>query len=189
MLTTIEIDDTLLEGFADRSCLVLDDDLVFLQRLARAMTLKGFIVSAASNLHDALDIIRSNPPFFAVVDYRLEDGSGLDALEALRLERPDARCVVLTGYGNLAGAVTAVRIGARDLLPKPSDVDDVIKALTADPGVTPEPPLNPASADRVRWEHIQSVFRQCDGNVSETARKLNMHRRTLQRILGKNRPI
>jgi len=189
MVPTIDIDASALCGFEDRSCLLLDDDNVFLQRMAKAMTYAGFIVSVASNLTDALDIIRFNPPFFAVVDYRLQDGSGLTALEALLTQRPDAQCVILTGYGNIAAAVSAVRIGARDVLPKPSDIEDIVKALTRDPGTSPELPVNPASPDRVRWEHIQTVLRQSDQNVSETARQLNMHRRTLQRILSKNPPI
>ena len=123
-----------------------------------------------------------------MVDLRLEDGNGLDVVEALHKKRPDARAVVLTGYGNIATAVTAVKLGAVDYLSKPADADDVINALLATGEAPPAPPENPMSADRVRWEHIQRVYELCDRNVSETARRLNMHRRTLQRILAKRAP-
>ncbi len=130
----------------------------------------------------------ARPPAYAVVDLRLEDGNGLDVVERLREIRPDCRVVVLTGYGAIATAVAAVKIGAVDYLSKPADADDVTNALLARGGDLPPPPENPMSADRVRWEHIQRVFEQCDRNVSETARRLNMHRRTLQRILAKKSP-
>jgi two-component system response regulator RegA len=123
-----------------------------------------------------------------VVDLRLEDGNGLEIVDALHRKRPDARAVVLTGYGNIATAVTAVKLGAVDYLSKPADADDVINALLATGETAPAPPENPMSADRVRWEHIQRVYELCDRNVSETARRLNMHRRTLQRILAKRSP-
>lgn len=173
---------------ADKTLLILDDDAPFRNRLGRAMTQRGFIVSAVATVAEALDIARANPPAFAVVDLRLEDGDGLDVVRALHASRPDCRAVMLTGYGNIATAVAAVKSGAVDYLAKPADADDVVKALLASPGDKPEPPENPMSADRVRWEHIQRVFELCDHNVSETARRLNMHRRTLQRILAKRAP-
>jgi two-component system response regulator RegA len=137
---------------------------------------------------EALEVAQGDAPAYAVLDLRLEDGSGLEVVEELHKRRPDCRVVMLTGYGNIATAVAAVKAGALDYLPKPADVDDVIKALLARPDATPAPPDNPMSADRVRWEHIQRVYELCGHNVSETARRLNMHRRTLQRILAKRAP-
>ncbi|HAQ36482.1 MAG: two-component system response regulator [Maricaulis sp.] len=171
----------------DRTLLVLDDDAPFRTRLGRAMTQRGFIVSAVGTVDEALEIARQNPPAFAVLDLRLEDGSGLDVVKALHESRADCRVVMLTGYGNIATAVAAVKSGAVDYLSKPADADDVIKALLSH-GDSPAPPDNPMSADRVRWEHIQRVYELCGHNVSETARRLNMHRRTLQRILAKRAP-
>jgi len=172
----------------DNSLLVLDDDASFRQRLARAMEKRGFEPVMAETVAEGLAIARSKPPAYAVVDLRLEDGNGLDVVEALREVRPDSRVVVLTGYGAIATAVAAVKIGAVDYLSKPADADDVEKALLSRGEDKPAPPENPMSADRVRWEHIQRVFELCDRNVSETARRLNMHRRTLQRILAKRSP-
>jgi len=173
----------------DRTLLIVDDDAPFRTRLARAMQARGFEVThAAGSVAEALEIARNNPPAFAVVDLRLEDGDGLDVVRALHNNRADCRVIMLTGYGNIATAVAAVKSGAVDYLAKPADADDVVKALLARPGAKPEPPENPMSADRVRWEHIQRVFELCNHNVSETARRLNMHRRTLQRILAKRAP-
>jgi two-component system response regulator RegA len=177
-----------LKDVEDRTCLVLDDDGPFLQRLARALTQRGFLVSAVSSAAEAKDIARLNPPAFAVLDLRLEDGSGLDVVELLHTFRPDARAVILTGYGAIATAVAAVKAGAVDYLAKPAEVEDIIRALVNKGDALPEPPENPMSADRVRWEHIQRVYELCNHNVSETARRLNMHRRTLQRILAKRAP-
>lgn len=173
----------------DHSLLLVDDDKIWLSRLERAMQRRGFDVRTADNVADGLASVREAPPAFAVVDLRLEDGNGLDVVSALHEKRADARAVVLTGYGNIATAVTAVKLGAVDYLAKPADADDVIKALLSDGADKPEPPDNPMSADRVRWEHIQRVYELCDRNVSETARRLNMHRRTLQRILAKRAPV
>ncbi|WP_223479189.1 ActR/PrrA/RegA family redox response regulator transcription factor [Oricola indica] len=172
----------------DTSLLIVDDDRLFLQRLARAMESRGFSVATSETVSGGLAEVRKSPPAYAVVDMRLEDGNGLDVIEAIRTKRPDARAIVLTGYGNIATAVNAVKLGAVDYLAKPADADDVYAALTASPGEKVAPPENPMSADRVRWEHIQRVFEMCDRNVSETARRLNMHRRTLQRILAKRAP-
>ena len=148
----------------------------------------GFDVVMAETIAEGLAEVKKAPPAYAVVDMRLGDGNGLDVIEAIRARRPDARAIVLTGYGNIATAVTAVKLGAVDYLAKPADADDIYAALTAQPGEKTPPPENPMSADRVRWEHIQRVFEACDRNVSETARRLNMHRRTLQRILAKRAP-
>jgi two-component system response regulator RegA len=178
--------DELLAG--DRSLLLVDDDKAFLTRLERAMDKRGFAVRIADSVAGAMAAVDSEPPAYAVVDLRLEDGNGLDVVAALHKRRPDARAVVLTGYGNIATAVTAVKLGAVDYLSKPADADDVINTLLATGEEQPAPPENPMSADRVRWEHIQRVYELCDRNVSETARRLNMHRRTLQRILAKRAP-
>jgi len=172
----------------DRSLLVVDDDKPFLQRLSRALEQRGFTVRTADSVAQGVAEIGTQAPAFAVVDMRLGDGNGLDVIEALQRARPDARVVVLTGYGNIATAVTAVKLGAIDYLAKPADADEVIAALMRLPGDRAEPPANPMSADRVRWEHIQRVYELCERNVSETARRLSMHRRTLQRILAKRAP-
>ena len=179
----------MLELGADRSLLLVDDDEIFLKRLARAMERRGFETQTATTVAAGKALAVSAPPAYAVIDLRLEDGNGLDVVEALREARPDARIVVLTGYGAIATAVAAVKIGATDYLSKPADADEVANALlNRQDGTLPAPPENPMSADRVRWEHIQRVFEQCDRNVSETARRLSMHRRTLQRILAKRSP-
>ncbi|MBA4611786.1 ActR/PrrA/RegA family redox response regulator transcription factor [Stappia indica] len=173
---------------APMNLLIVDDDRPFQQRLARAMEKRGFQTETADGVREALDKVRIQPPDYAVVDMRLGDGSGLDVVEAIRGSRPDARIVILTGYGNIATAVTAVKLGAIDYLAKPADADDILAALTRTGEEKAAPPENPMSADRVRWEHIQRVYELCDRNVSETARRLNMHRRTLQRILAKRAP-
>ena len=173
---------------ADRSLLIVDDDAPLRTRLARAMEKRGFIVRAAESITEGRAAIKASPPAFAVVDLRLDDGNGRSLVEALHEVRPEARVVMVTGYGIIATAVAAVKAGAIDYLSKPAEAEDVLKALLALGGDKPEPPDNPMSADRVRWEHIQRVYELCDRNVSETARRLNMHRRTLQRILAKRSP-
>ncbi len=177
-----------LEPAADRSLLLLDDDEPFLRRLSRAMEKRGFDVTAVETVAAGRAAAEARPPAYAVIDLRLEDGNGLDLVETLRARRPDGRIVVLTGYGAIATAVAAVRIGAWDYLSKPADADDVTGALLAVGHARPAPSENPMSADRIRWEHIQRIYEMCDRNVSETARRLNMHRRTLQRILAKRCP-
>lgn len=177
-----------IETDADLSILIVDDDQPFLTRLGRAMEARGFTVELASTVADGIARVTQNPPAFAVVDMRLDDGNGLEVLDQLHQTRPEARAIILTGYGNIATAVAAVKLGAVDYLAKPADADDVYTALMADPDAKAPPPDNPMSADRVRWEHIQRVYELCDRNVSETARRLNMHRRTLQRILAKRAP-
>lgn len=172
----------------DMSLLIVDDDAPLRDRLARAMEQRGFEVATADGVAGGIAAARRAPPAFAVVDLRLGDGSGLDVVAALREVRTESRIIVLTGYGNIATAVAAIKAGAADYLPKPADADMVAAALTARCRPLPPPPEQPMSADRVRWEHIQRVYEQCDRNVSETARRLNMHRRTLQRILSKYAP-
>ena len=168
--------------------LIVDDDEPFLRRLAKAMEKRGFDVETSDSVAGGRAIATARPPAYAVIDLRLEDGNGLDVVEIIRERRPDSRVVVLTGYGAIATAVAAVKIGATDYLSKPADANDVTAALLASSDELPPPPENPMSADRVRWEHIQRVYEQCDRNVSETARRLRMHRRTLQRILSKYAP-
>jgi two-component system response regulator RegA len=165
----------------DATLLIVDDDEPFRNRLGRALEKRGFQPILAAGVSDASDIIKEISPAFAVVDLRLEDGDGLQVVNEIHKKREDCRVVMLTGYGNIATAVAAVKAGALD-------ADDVEKALLAKPGELPDPPENPMSADRVRWEHIQRVYELCNHNVSETARRLGMHRRTLQRILAKRAP-
>jgi two-component system response regulator RegA len=172
----------------ERSLLIVEDDKSFLQRLARAMETRGFVVTTAESVADGLLQVEKAAPAFAVVDMRLGDGNGLDVISAMKRRRPEARAIILTGYGNIATAVNAVKLGAVDYLAKPVDADDVVAALLAFDNKKIEPPENPMSADRVRWEHIQRIYELCGRNVSETARRLNMHRRTLQRILAKRAP-
>lgn len=176
------------QGAAPRRLLIVDDDERFAQRLARAMEKRDFAVDVALGVRDGIEAARARPPAYAVVDLRLGDGSGLEVVQALRTLKPDTRIIVLTGYGNIATAVAAVKAGATDYLPKPADADQIEAALLAREGSLPPPPEQPMSVDRLRWEHIQRVYEQCDRNVSETARQLRMHRRTLQRILAKYAP-
>ena len=171
-----------------RTLLLVDDDAPLLHRLARAMERRGFAVRTADSVAGGIKAAEEDPPDYAVVDLRLADGSGLDVVARLRAARADTRIVMLTGYGAIATAVAAVKAGAVDYLPKPADADAIEAALLAHDAPLPPPPELPMSAERVRWEHIQRVFEQCERNVSETARRLRMHRRTLQRILAKHAP-
>jgi two-component system response regulator RegA len=173
---------------SERSLLIVEDDKSFILRLARAMEARGFVVTTAESVAEGLMQVEKAAPAFAVVDMRLGDGNGLDVISAMKKRRPEARAIILTGYGNIATAVNAVKLGAVDYLAKPVDADDVAAALLAFDNRKIEPPENPMSADRVRWEHIQRIYELCNRNVSETARRLNMHRRTLQRILAKRAP-
>tara|TARA_B100000965_G_scaffold216284_1_gene180975 strand:- start:596 stop:1168 length:573 start_codon:yes stop_codon:yes gene_type:complete len=177
-----------ITDFEDKSLLIVDDDDPLRGRLARAMEKKGFITSEAKSVEEGLRQVANKSPRFAVVDLRLEDGNGLDVIKQLSAKRKDCRIVMLTGYGNLPTAVAAVKAGAIDYIAKPADADDVESALLASPESKAMPPENPMSADRVKWEHIHRVFELCNRNVSETARRLKMHRRTLQRILSKRSP-
>ncbi|MFX0542348.1 ActR/PrrA/RegA family redox response regulator transcription factor [Roseovarius sp. S4756] len=180
--------ETQLDLGSDSSLLLVDDDEAFVRRLAKAMEKRGFDVEVATSVAEGRTAAEARPPAYAVCDLRLEDGNGLDVVEVIREHRPESRVVVLTGYGAIATAVAAVKIGATDYLSKPADATDITNALMATGDDMPPPPENPMSADRVRWEHIQRVYELCDRNVSETARRLNMHRRTLQRILAKRSP-
>ena len=177
-----------IADFADKSLLIVDDDNPLRDRLARAMGKKGFNVLQAKNVEEGVKLAKNSPPTFAVVDLRLTDGSGLDVVKEIQNYKKDSKIVMLTGYGNIPTAVAAVKAGAIDYIPKPADADDVENALLALPQSKAKPPENPMSADRVKWEHIHRVFELCNRNVSETARRLKMHRRTLQRILSKRSP-
>jgi two-component system, response regulator RegA len=173
---------------AGRKLLLVDDDAPLRRSMARALERRGFEVLPAEGVAEARALAREHRPEFAVLDMRLAEGSGLDLVRTLRELRPETRIVIVTGYGNIATAVAAIKAGAVDYLAKPVDADDVANALLKSGQGLPPPRENPMSADRVRWEHIQRVFEQCNRNVSETARRLNMHRRTLQRILNKRAP-
>ena len=177
-----------LSDFEDKSLLIVDDDNPFRQRLARAMEKKGFTVTQAESVKIGIEPVKSQSPAFAVVDLRLNDGNGLEVVKEIQKGNLKSRIIMLTGYGNIPTAVAAIKEGAIDYIAKPADADDVEKALLADPNQKPAPPENPMSADRVKWEHIHRVFELCNRNVSETARRLKMHRRTLQRILSKRSP-
>ncbi len=177
-----------IEDFEDKSLLIVDDDDPLRGRLSRAMEKKGFVVKEAKTVADSIAAIKDKPPHFAVIDLRLEDGNGLDVVKELSKSKSESRIVMLTGYGNLPTAVAAVKAGAIDYIAKPVDADDIEAALLASPESKAKPPENPMSADRVKWEHIHRVFELCNRNVSETARRLKMHRRTLQRILSKRSP-
>ena len=177
-----------ISEFKDKSLLIVDDDNSFRERLARAMVKKGFKVSQAESVKTGIDIIKINKPAFAVVDLRLNDGNGLEVVKKIQDSNSNSKIIMLTGYGNISTAVAAIKQGAIDYLAKPADADDIEKALLADPKKKASPPENPMSADRVKWEHIHRVFELCNRNVSETARRLKMHRRTLQRILSKRSP-
>ena len=174
--------------FIDKSLLIVDDDNPLRDRLARAMEKKGFQVTQAESVKQGINKVKNSPPAFAVVDLRLGDGNGLEVIREIQRKKRDSRIVMLTGYGNIPTAVAAIKAGAIDYIPKPADADDVENALLASPESKAKPPDNPMSADRVKWEHIHRVFELCNRNVSETARRLKMHRRTLQRILSKRSP-
>ena len=177
-----------ITDLADKSLLIVDDDNTFRERLSRAMEKKGFLVSQAEGVKSGIASINTKSPAFAVVDLRLGDGNGLEVVKELQKLNSKSKIIMLTGYGNIPTAVAAIKQGAIDYLAKPADADDIEKALLADPKSKAQPPENPMSADRVKWEHIHRVFELCNRNVSETARRLKMHRRTLQRILYKRSP-
>jgi len=177
-----------INDFKDKSLLIVDDDNPFRERLARAMEKKGFVVTQAESVKRGIDSLQAVKPAFAVVDLRLNDGNGLEVVKEIQNLNTNSRIIMLTGYGNIPTAVAAIKHGAIDYLAKPADADDVEKALLADPESKALPPENPMTADRVKWEHIHRVFELCNRNVSETARRLKMHRRTLQRILSKRSP-
>ena len=177
-----------IADFADKTLLIVDDDNPLRDRLARAMEKKGFVVTQANSVKEGITKVNNTPPAFAVIDLRLGDGNGLEVVKEIRKLKEDSRVIMLTGYGNIPTAVAAVKAGAIDYIPKPADADDVENALLAAHLDKANPPENPMSADRVKWEHIHRIFELCNRNVSETARRLKMHRRTLQRILSKRSP-
>jgi len=177
-----------ISDFTDKSLLIVDDDNPLRDRLARAMEKKGFQVRQAESVKEGINQVKKTPPAFAIVDLRLGDGNGLEVVKEIQKIKKDSRVIMLTGYGNIPTTVAAVKAGAIDYIPKPVDADDVESALLALPDSKAIPPENPMSADRVKWEHIHRVFELCNRNVSETARRLKMHRRTLQRILSKRSP-
>ena len=177
-----------IANFADKTLLIVDDDNPLRERLARAMEKKGFEVTQAESVKKGISEVKNVPPAFAVIDLRLNDGSGLEVVKEIHKFKKDSRVVMLTGYGNIPTAIAAIKAGAIDYIPKPVDADDVESALLASPESKAVPPKDPMSADRVKWEHIHRVFELCNRNVSETARRLKMHRRTLQRILSKRSP-
>ena len=177
-----------MANLANKSLLIVDDDNPLRDRLSRAMEKKGFRVTQAESVKQGITMAKNSPPAYAVIDLRLNDGSGLEVVKEIQKLNKYSRIIMLTGYGNIPTAVAAVKAGAIDYIPKPADADDVENALLAEPESKANPPENPMSADRVKWEHINRVFELCNRNVSETARRLKMHRRTLQRILSKRSP-
>jgi len=177
-----------ISDFQDKSLLIVDDDNSFRDRLARSMEKKGFKVTQAESVKSGIQKARENNPTFAVIDLRLGDGNGLEVVKEIQQSKKESRIIMLTGYGNIPTAVAAIKAGAIDYLAKPADAEDVETALLADPSKKAYPPEDPMSADRVKWEHIHRIFELCNRNVSETARRLKMHRRTLQRILSKRSP-
>ena len=177
-----------ISDFRDKSLLIVDDDNPFRDRLARSMEKKGFKVTQAESVASGIQKTKENKPAFAVIDLRLGDGSGLEVVKEIQQSKKESRIIMLTGYGNIPTAVAAIKAGAIDYLAKPADAEDVETALLADPNKKAYPPKDPMSAERIKWEHIHRVFELCNRNVSETARRLKMHRRTLQRILSKRSP-
>ena len=177
-----------IADFTDKTLLIVDDDNPLRDRLARAMEKKGFKVAQAESVKQGIIQAKNSPPAFAVIDLRLTDGSGLEIVKEIQKLKKNSRVIMLTGYGNIPTTVAAIKAGAIDYIPKPTDADDVEKALLASTDSQAKPPENPMSADRIKWEHIHRVFELCNRNVSETARRLKMHRRTLQRILSKRSP-
>ena len=177
-----------ISDFQDKSLLIVDDDNPFRDRLARSMEKKGFKVTQAESVASGIQKAKENKPAFAVIDLRLGDGSGLEVVKEIQQSKKESRIIMLTGYGNIPTAVAAIKAGAIDYLAKPANAEDIETALLADPSKKAYPPKDPMSADRIKWEHIHRVFELCNRNVSETARRLKMHRRTLQRILSKKSP-
>jgi two-component system response regulator RegA len=167
---------------------IVDDDQVLGDRLGKALERRGYEITVINTVSEALEWIEDTAPDFALIDLRLTDGNGVDVVQKIKETCPECRTVMMTAYGNIATAVSAVKAGAVDYLTKPADADAVETVLMGDSASRPVIPTRPMSAERVRWEHIQRIYEQCDRNVSETARRLSMHRRTLQRILAKYAP-
>ena len=169
--------------------LIVDDDETYCDVLKGAFVQRGFEVKVAHQIEQATSLIASFQPEMAVVDLRLEQESGLHIIKQLKESDENTRVVMLTGYASIATAVEAVKLGAIQYITKPANVDEILTAFTQhDPNVELQPAEHPLSVKRIQWEHMQKVLLECDGNISETARQLNMHRRTLQRMLAK-RPV
>jgi two-component system, response regulator RegA len=170
------------------SLLLVDDDATFCNVLGRALEKRGFMVTVAHSVEQAMPLAQANPPEYAVVDLKMGGASGLALVRALHELDPATRIVMLTGYASIATAVEAVKLGATQYLSKPANADEIVAAFghsaSADTPISVQPP----SVERLEWEHIQRVLHEHEGNISATARALNMHRRTLQRKLMK-RPI
>jgi two-component system response regulator RegA len=166
--------------------LIVEDDEALRNRLVPAMEKRGFNAHAAASVQEALAFVDQTPPDFAIVDLRLLDGSGLDVVKALEVRKPQARSVILTGYGDIPTAVSAARLGAFDYIAKPAAADEIVDVLMAPEGENPPAPENPIEPDDARMAHIEGVYERAGRNVSKTARLLNMHRRTLQRLLRKH---
>ncbi|HXE78134.1 MAG TPA: response regulator transcription factor [Rhodanobacter sp.] len=174
-----------------RPLLLVDDDETFVRVLTRALTSRGFEVVSASNFAEARTLARRTHPRYCVLDLKLGEENGLALIPDLRNMVPDMRILLLTGYASIATAVEAIKRGAHDYLAKPVDADAIVRALLEDeddnPDLEPpEAPEQPLALRRIEWEHIQRVLTECDGNISATARRLGMHRRTLQRKLNKH---
>lgn len=176
----------MLDAKDNKSMLIVEDDDALRNRLSEAMQIRGFEVRTAASSAEGLVAIEKDVPDFAIVDLRLLDGSGLDVVRSLKEHDPEARAVILTGYGDIPTAVAAARIGAVDYITKPATAGEIVDVLCASKGQVPPAPVNPISPQEARIEHIAHVFHGADDNVSQTARLLNMHRRTLQRILKRN---
>ncbi|WP_106478240.1 response regulator transcription factor [Phytohalomonas tamaricis] len=169
--------------------LIVDDDELFCQVMARAMKRRGYDVMVANTPEKALELAKGNPPDYATIDLKLTESSGLKLLPELLDIQPECRAVILTGYSSIATAVEAIKLGAVNYLCKPADADEILASLDSEAG-NPDTEIaeNPPSVNRLTWEHIQRVLQENDGNISATARSLGMHRRTLQRKLQK-RPV
>jgi len=177
----------MLEIEKRHTLLIVEDDDALRDRLAKAMQRRGFAPRTASSVEEGLAAIDTDLPDFAIVDLRLLDGNGLEVIEALEKQHQNVRTIVLTGYGNIPTAVAAVRHGAIDYIAKPATADEIVDTLLTPAGEDTPVPAEPISPDEARWEHIEHVYHEAGDNVSQAARLLNMHRRTLQRILKRRR--
>ena len=175
-------------GAPGRKVLLVDDEAPLRKNLVRALEREGFEVATAGGLREAYEAVGDFTPEFAVLDLNLQDGYGMELVAHLQELRPGVRIVILTGYDSIASSLVALKAGVVGYFAKPVKAEQVVASLLGQGEEAEEPAERPMSADRVRWEHIQRVFEQCNRNVSETARRLNMHRRTLQRILNKRAP-
>ena len=173
----------MLNTAKEKSLLIVEDDDTLRERLVRAMERRGFNVRKASSVEEGLTAAKTSQPDYAIVDLRLQDGSGLTLVKFLEERFPKLRAIILTGYGDIPSAVAAVRAGAIDYLTKPASADEIVDALMAPEGEQPPAPDNPTSPEEARQEHIEHVLHETGDNISQAARLLNMHRRTLQRVL------